>query len=207
MNESHQPLRPVRPMWMFALFAIACCIMGVTAGFFLYGMTLPDRWSVSESIVIEAPPAEVVGLIANPSAWTEWSMWSAANDPSLKTNTTGPDSGAGATMQWTGRMLGRGKLVITDVETDGASDGRTVHYELYRQGELFSDEGAFELVPEDGHTRVVWSDSGELGSTTARLFRERFTDLVARDYARSLEQLRDVVESDVKSRALETDSG
>lgn len=181
---------------MFVLFGIACCIMATTVGVFLYGLTLPDTWEVSETIQIEAPVDEVASYIAEPSAWTEWSMWSRDNDPSMEISTSGPNSGPKATLNWAGRRVGRGKLVITKIESgEEPTDPRIVHYELHRYGELFSDQGQFKLVPQGSQTAVTWSNAGELGSTTARLFRSRFTSLVARDYARCLAQLKELVES------------
>ena len=142
MTKPKSHARPGRPKWVFLGFGMALCVMLVTVAMFLYGLTLEDTWRVSESILIDAAPAEVAGRIVNPSEWTEWSMWSAANDPTLETKTSGPDLGPEATLQWAGRGLGRGKLVMTDV-SKSKSDPETwiIRYDLYRHGELFSDEG------------------------------------------------------------------
>lgn len=182
---------------MFVLFGIACCIMATTVGVFLYGLTLPDTWEVSTSILIDAPVDEVAAYIAEPSAWTDWSMWSRDNDPSMEISTSGPNTGPKATLTWAGQRVGRGKLVITKIESGKPpSDPRVIHYELHRYGELFSDQGRFQLIPQGSQTKVTWSNAGELGSTTARLFRARFTSLITRDYSRCLSQLKELIESD-----------
>lgn len=187
--------RPTRPPWMVGLFAVASLVMLVIVGTFLYGLTLPDTWSVSESIVIDAPVARVAERIESPEGWTRWSMWSADNDPTLETKVVKEGEKDLGTLHFAGRALGQGKLVLTKAGPDEKDpDARRIKYALYRQGELFSDGGSFLLVPADGLTRVTWSDSGEIGDTTGRLFRERLIAVVSRDYARCLEQLKALVE-------------
>lgn len=180
---------------MAGLFAVAGLMTMTIAGTYLYGLTLPDSWSVSESILIDAPVARVAEQIESPEAWTQWSMWSADNDPSLETKVVKEGEEDLGTLHFAGRALGQGKLVLTEAGPDPKTpDGYRIAYSLYRQGELFSDAGAFLLVPSGGKTRVTWRDSGEIGDTTGRLFRDRLIEMVSRDYARCLVQLKALVE-------------
>ena len=58
---------------MVGLFAVAGLVTMVIVGTYLYGLTLSDSWSVSESILIDAPVAQVAEQIESPEAWTRWS--------------------------------------------------------------------------------------------------------------------------------------
>ena len=180
---------------MVGLFAVAGLVTMVIVGTYLYGLTLSDSWSVSESILIDAPVAQVAEQIESPGAWTRWSMWSSDNDPSLEAKVVKDGEEDLGTLHFAGRALGQGKLVLTEAGPDPKTpEGYRIAYLLYRQGELFSDAGMFLLVPTEGRTRVTWSDSGEIGDTTGRLFRDRLIEMVSRDYARCLEQLKVLVE-------------
>lgn len=182
-------------MWMFALFAIAAIVGLFNIGAFLYGLTLPDDWSVEESVVIDAPADEVAAYVKSPRRWSEWSSWSAAQDPTAEFQYDGPETGAGASFAWRGEQLGAGKLTITDASPTA------VHYQLSFQGETFSENGKIAFQPIEHGTRVVWSDGGEVGGTIGRFFRERLEASVAADFQASLQRLKQLVESQVQTSA------
>lgn len=192
--QQTQP-RPPRPMWMFALFALAVIVALFNIVAFLYGLTLPSDWKVEESIEIDAPPDDVRAYVAFPRRWTEWSSWSEARDPTADFRYDGPESGEGASFSWSGEQLGVGTLTITEVTANG------LEYRLEFQGETFSEDGKISFQPTDRGTRVVWNDGGEVSGTIGRFFRARLETSVAADFHASLARLKRLVESSHPAKA------
>jgi hypothetical protein len=174
---------------MFALFGLAALIALFNIGAYLYGLTLPDDWSVKESVVISAPPEDVVPFVATPRRWTEWSSWSKTFDPTAEFHFDGPESGEGASFAWLGEQLGLGKMAITKVTSN------EVEYTLKLQGETFSENGRVAFEPVAGGTRVIWTDGGKVNGTLGRFFRQRLEDSVSADFAASLQRLKQTVEA------------
>ena len=181
---------PSRPTWILALLLVALVVGFVNVGVFIYGMTLPDKWSVRQSIVINADASDIFPLLDDLRRWREWSSWSERNDPTLEFTYDGPDHGAGASFSWIGERLGSGTITIQKSE-----ENRSISYALELQGEPFSDAGQIRLRPLVGGTSVIWTDGGELEGTLGRLFRDRLETSVAADLSRSLRELKTVVEN------------
>ncbi len=179
-----------RPLWMFALFGIAVLVGLFNVGAYVYGLTLPDEWSVDESVVIAAPTQHVLPFVSTSRRWTEWSSWSAERDPTAEFAFQGPESGKDAAFSWLGEQLGRGTLTIIE------SSPSEVRYKLELQGETFSEDGRVTFEPAEGGTRVRWTDGGEVNGTLGRFFRERLEGSVAADFSQSLQQLKRLVETE-----------
>jgi Polyketide cyclase / dehydrase and lipid transport len=183
------PPGPRRPAWLKILlfFAFFVCLFNIAA--YLYGLTLPNEWTVGESIVIAAPPEKVYPLVASPRRWAEWSSWSPKQDPSVEFAYDGPETGTGASFAWRGEQLGLGKLTMTE-----ATPNVSVGYELVLQNAPFSKKGRIAFEPDAHGTRVNWTDGGELDSTLGRLFRERLEASVATEFRTSLQRLKEAAE-------------
>jgi uncharacterized protein YndB with AHSA1/START domain len=188
-----RPEPPRRPFWMKALLVVGVAIVLANAAAFLYGLTLSDEWHVEESIIIDAPPAEIYPLLATPKRWPEWSVWNRERDPTVEFAYEGPESGVDASFAWRGEQLGLGKMTITEAEADSF-----VRYRLVLQGAEFSPNGRIALEPAGG-TKVTWTDGGSLGNTLGRLFRERLENSVASEFRASLGRLKKIVEENGRS--------
>lgn len=178
-----------RPLWMIGLFAFAALVGLFNIGAYIYGLTLPDAWSVDESVEIAAPIEDVYAYVATPRRWTTWSPWSERRDPNANFVFKGPELGKDASFLWLGEQLGRGSLTITEASPT------EVRYRLDLQGDTFSENGRLTLEPVADGTRVRWTDSGEVSGTLGRFFRERLETSVAADFADSLQKLKQTVES------------
>lgn len=189
------------------MLMIALAIGVANIGIFIYGFTLPRMWSVRESTVINAEPEEIFPLLSDPHRWADWSIWSKDEDASLSLSyeeeTSSEETpGAGTAFEWSGEMLGSGKLTFTD-----SVPNRSVSYELELQGERFSDKGMIVLEPVSAGTRVTWTDGGTLEGTLQRLFRTRLETAVSSDLSRCLQKLKRFVETSgsesLKQRSIE----
>jgi uncharacterized protein YndB with AHSA1/START domain len=74
----------------------------------------PNRFRISRSVSIKAPPEKIFPLINNFHAWEAWSPWEKI-DPTCKRSYSGADSGVGAIYGWSGNKdIGEGRMEITE---------------------------------------------------------------------------------------------
>jgi hypothetical protein len=154
------------------------------------GSFLPGSWSVERTRLVRAAPAALQTELEDLRSWPAWTPWSRERDGSLEVQFDGPERGAGARMSWTGQILGRGSLTLTEAEP-----GRGVRYEVLFHGTDQPARGAIELAPEPAGTRVIWRDGGELGwNPMMRVFSPLFVKKLASDFDAGLEKLAQRVE-------------
>ena len=93
---------------LFIVIALLLVIFVVT-GFFL-----PTRYHVERSITVNRPAANVFALLNGYRTFNEWSPW-AQRDPDAGYSVSGPASGVGARLSWSGdpRLVGTGWQEIT----------------------------------------------------------------------------------------------
>lgn len=139
----------------------------------------PDRFVITRSAVIDAPPDIVFRHINELRNWEAWSPW-AKLDPHAKTSYAGPPAGAGAIFEWSGdKSVGAGRMTIID-----SRPNESINIKLDMQKPFVaSNDVSFALTPEDGaaaggepwiaqalgvggaqasgvRTRVIWTMSG-----------------------------------------------
>jgi hypothetical protein len=120
---------------------------------------LPSTFSVQRTDVVPGTVNAIYARFAKPRTWSEWSAWTTSKDPTLHYQYEGPDSGVGATMKWTSKGMGDGRLTIVE-----AVPGDHVRYELRMAGTDMSVHGLVRFEPAGGATRITWHDRGSLGS-------------------------------------------
>lgn len=135
------------------LFSLLLTIVAVLAGTYL----LPDRVEVEQAVVLDAPPEQVYLYLENPAEWENWSVLNKQEDPSMIHLYGGPSRGKGARLQWSGDVVGEGKLVFT--ESNSPVSLTYLQTENSRPGPL---HGSFSLSAVSGGTRVVWKQSAGL---------------------------------------------
>lgn len=123
------------------------------------GLVRGGEWSVSRSIVIDAPPEEVHPHINNLKRWEAWSPFEKElfeTDPTFEIHYEDQVEGVGASRSWDSEQ-GPGGMKI--VESDAQ---KGVTFELWMQGfEPF--HGKLEYEPVEGGTKVTWTDWGDMG--------------------------------------------
>lgn len=173
-----------RPRRMALMVAVLLIVLVVIS------LGLPAKWRVERAVVIAAPPSAVFPYINSLKKWREWAVWYEAH-PDLPTEYSGPDTGMGATSRWTeGNSRGAMKIMRSQNNT-------LVEYLVIFDGGEREMQGAIRLTPvTGGQTQVAWRAGGEAGANPL----QRYSTLVmkyfiGRDFERSLEKLRDIVET------------
>lgn len=118
---------------------------------------LPEENSFERSIVINKPVSEVFQEVNSFKNFNEWSPWYKM-DPDAKYEYSGPDSGVGAKISWTGEEAGTGSQEIKVSE-----DNKYVKNELIFEGFEDPSYAAFTLTETSEGTQLTWSYSAEMG--------------------------------------------
>jgi hypothetical protein len=164
--------------------------MGISAGiaaclivaFLLGGALLPRNWSVEQSVLIDATPAEIQAFVATPMTWSEWTVW---NDYEFRM--TGPQSGTGAGYAWGTGGLGSGNLHIFNADELG------IDYVVRLRG-LPAVNGQIRYTPDEAGTVATWGISGDLGYNPVFRYFSLMTGNANVELAKNLALLKERVE-------------
>lgn len=153
------------------------------------GMLLSPKFTVTRSVVINAPPEKIYPLIASPRQWTQWTVWN-QRDPAMQITYTGPESGAGAAWAWKSKSEGDGRMTFTTAEPN-----RKIDYELFFPDFDAPSTGTLVLAPEAGGTRVSWTMNGDFGNNPLfRWFALAADSMVGKDFDSGLANLKAIAE-------------
>ncbi len=165
--------------------------------FLLGGMLLPRYVHVERSIEIERPASTVFVLLNGYGMFTSWSPW-AARDPDAVYEYSGPASGVGARMNWSGdpRLVGNGWQEITGSEP--YSMVRT-HLDFDQQGQA---DAYFQISEAGSGVHLTWGfdtdlleGQGFMGGILAKYFGLFFDQWIGSDYEQGLANLKVFAES------------
>ena len=155
---------------------------------FAIGVFLPSTARVERTVSIDAPPATVHALVNDFHQILKWSPRLDA-DPNARVDFSGPRRGVGATMTWSGSVVGDGlqtivesvafERVATELDTDGAGSSRT----------------SFSMNAADTGTDVVWRFERDFGlNLFGRYFGLLLDGIVGPDAEAGLDRLKVLAE-------------
>ena len=157
------------------------------------GLMLPRHVQVSRSSVMAAPPEKIYPYLADLKRFNEWSPW-ARIDPETKFTFSGPESGAGARMNWESKHqnVGSGTMEITEavlnsqVRTalDFGEMGNSAFAPIHTRAEKRKGKAGLKrrLAPVAGNAALVSiGDDRILAEMTKAVFRAGFVWRVIAD--------------------------
>ena len=165
--------------------------------FLIGGVLLPRHVHVERSIEIDRPAATVFVLLNGYKTFTSWSPW-AARDPDAVYEYSGPASGVGARMSWSGdpRLVGNGWQEITGSQPYSMV---RMHLDFDRQGQA---DAYFQLSKTGSGVHLTWGfdtdlleGQGFLGGILAKYFGLFFDQWIGSDYEQGLANLKVFAES------------
>ncbi len=99
--------------WLLRCFVAAVFLV---AGLAAWIALQPAGYAVERSISISADPEAIFAQVENLKAWDNWNPWSKL-DPAARVTFSGPPSGKGASMAWSGNAeVGEGTMTITECQ-------------------------------------------------------------------------------------------
>jgi len=167
------------------------------AAFVITGYLLPTHAHVERSITVERPPNMLFAIVNSYRNFEQWSPW-AERDPNAVYALSGPDSGVGARMSWSGEphLVGSGwQEIIVSIPYEQID----ILLDFDTQGIATS---SFSFQPAGEATLITWSFDSELteglsfiDGFLARYFGLLFDRWVGNDYEKGLVNLKRLAES------------
>lgn len=162
-------------------------IIALVAIFFIVGMFLPNTYSLTRSIVINAPDSVVYKNVADYNNFLKWNPWYKM-EPTAKITISGTPGTVGHLYKWKGddKNTGEGQMMITSVDTNKA-----VNEELkfIKPMEGLSDI-KFVIAPATGGVKVDWIMSGESKTITEKWMGLCMGMLMGKDFDNGLKDLK-----------------
>ena len=168
---------------------ILIVVLALLAVLVIGGYLLSPKFTVTRSVVVNAPADKVYALVANPRGWKQWSVWN-QRDPAMQIEYSGPESGTGAKWSWKSKTQGDGTMTFTATEP-----ARKVAFDLYFPDFGTTSQGELSFVPEGNSTRVTWTMNGDMGKNPVfRWIALGADSMVGKDFETGLANLKAVAE-------------
>jgi hypothetical protein len=179
-------------MWNIILIAVAVIVVL----FIVFVATRPSDFRVTRTGRIAAPVEFVFENVNTLRKWDAWSPW-AKMDPNCKSIFSGPDSGPGSSMAWSGnKKVGQGRMTIMDIRPN-----EVIHIKLEFFRPFKATNMAEFLFKADGNqTTVTWSMTGKnnfMGKAFGLIM--DCEKMVGRDFEKGLASLDSASQALVKS--------
>ena len=179
----------LKKMTFALLFMLTALVMG---GFFL-----PSQYHVERSVEVERPASVIFALLNSYKTFNHWSPW-AARDPDAIYAYSGPESGPGARLSWSGdpRTVGEGwQQIIRSVP------GQRIDIQM-DFGEQGIAQSYFEFSDSGSSTKVTWAfetdvaeGKGVFGSLLGKYFGLFLERWIGSDYEQGLAGFKRYAES------------
>lgn len=143
---------------MLEILTLAALAAVLAAGYVLVrAARAADTFTWARSTVVNAPPAHVFPLIADPVTFNAWNPFN--EDPSIKGAYSGPARGPGARYTFESKRAGTGYTEITEE----VSPKRLVVRLVMSRPMACDNRVEFLVDPIPEGSRVTWSMSGSNG--------------------------------------------
>ena len=158
--------------------------------FFVVGFFLPKSYTMSRSIVINAPDSVVYTNVADFNNFLKWNPWYKM-EPTAKITITGTPSQAGHLYVWNGKKMGLGQMQVLEVKPYKLIDEEL---KFIKPMEAVSNvKFAFDAVP--GGTKVEWTMSGENKTIADKWFGAMMDIMMGKDFENGLQDLKTLSET------------
>ena len=167
-------------LWTLAIIALLIIGIGLFA--------LPKQAQLERSIVINAPQQQIFDVLNGFEHFEQWSPWQDM-DPNQTIHYSGPTTGVGAKMTWSGEVTGEGSQEVT--VSNPPSEIRVL-LDFVDQG---TADTYFLLKPMEGGTEVTWGFDTELTGIIEPWIGLFMDSMVGSSYEQGLKSLKSYVEA------------
>ena len=171
------PIRKIIKPFLISLIVLVLGLLALTA-------LIEKNYVVEKNIEIKAPSNQVMSLLEDFSQWQKWSPWHEV-EPHALYQFDGPMGQLGSSLQWDGKIIGKGSLTLIAKTPTGL----TIRMQMIKP-RPYTVEGEFLIETlSSERTRVSWKMSGELRYPLGRIFSSEIKEMMSRDMERGLHHL------------------
>lgn len=170
---------------LFSIFSL------LFVGAVVVGLFLSNEFTVSRSIVVEAPPERVYEMVGDLENWPIWGPWKDA-DEALVVTLGERTTGVGASQSWKGTD-GDGRLVFTSADVESG-----VAFDLFFNEDAFSNTSSITYEQGSGGLVVTWNMAGTVPAPIVGSFLARMMPgMVSPMFDEGLAKLKSAVEKPI----------
>jgi hypothetical protein len=140
---------------------VSLVLGGLLAILLLVSFVLPGQWEVVREMQISAEPHTVHRITGDLETWNNWSPWGRGADATAKVVVGPAPAAVGGRLEWTGKDLGSGHLVVTSSDDE---KGMVFNVALRGGREPVSGTLRYEMAPTGG-TMVRFTLRGDVSSS------------------------------------------
>lgn len=169
------------------LIVIAVIVLLVVVWLF----TLPGKYSIERSVVINASQEKVFDNVADFTKWPIWSPW-LIMEPNASINYQGTPKTVGSKYNWEGELVGSGEMEITSL-----AEQHKIQYDLRFKKPYESEAKIHFSISQnnEGQTIASWGMDGKM-PFFMRFMTKMMVTYITMDYDRGLAMLKDLSETD-----------
>jgi len=151
---------------------------------------LPGSYKVERVTHIKADKSVIFDLTRNFTKWEIWTPWTKAIDSTANFELAGTEGQVGAQWKWTGKVLGNGEMLITEIVPD-----ELIAYDLSFDNGKYQSKGKILIEAAGDSNKVSWLDEGDLGYNPISRYMGLFMDkMMGPDFEKGLAKLKKVAE-------------
>jgi effector-binding domain-containing protein len=151
---------------------------------------LPGSYKVERVTHIKSDKSVIFDLTSNFTKWKIWTPWTKAIDSTANFELAGTEGQVGAHWKWTGKVLGNGEMVITEIVPD-----ELIAYDLSFDNGKYQSKGMLIIEAVGDSNKVSWLDEGDLGYNPISRYMGLFMDkMMGPDFEKGLAKLKKVAE-------------
>ena len=157
--------------------------------FFVGGMLLPASYSVSRSLLINAPPEKVYYNVADFNNFLKWNPWTKM-EPSAQVTISGKPATPGHLWKWKGKETGEGQMEIKEVQPNK----KIVYLLTFTSPYESTANNTFDFESSGNSTTVRWTMSGRGSSTLEKWMYLSMDSMLGKDFDEGLSGLKKLSE-------------
>lgn len=139
--------------YMKIILRIIGILLGMLVAFLVFAAITPKQFKVNESVVIDAPKAEVFNYVRSLKNLSSQTVWQQI-DPNVKKTFRGVDGQVGSVYRWESdhKKVGVGEQEITAID-----ENKQIDYALrFEKPWEMNDKTSMTFIEKDGKTTLIW---------------------------------------------------
>lgn len=179
---------------MKVLKVIGLVLLIILVLFLIIALFLPSEYRVQRSAEIMVTPDSLYAVLSDYNYFAKWNPW-IPMEPEASVEIAGSPGTVGTSYSWSGKIIGTGKLVVTNM-TPPSSIQQRIHFiePMESQADL-----EWRLEPTSGGTKLVWTMRGPNDYPMGRYFGLLMDDMMGKDFESGLANLKKLCESPADS--------
>ena len=166
-------------------------LISVSVLLILISFLLPNKYTITKTISINASPALCYMKIADLNFYKEWNPW-AKMEPNASSIISGKPNTIGHQYTWDGKKIGVGGLTVTKLKPFHSIELELEFFKPFKSKSI--DMWHFEELA-DNKVKITWQNSGNFNSVFTRLMGPLVQNNLNKQFEKGLQNIKHLCET------------